>query len=501
MPRDSLKNLLGMFPYFFDKSSTSNFFKSQSVTNSQFQEMYNSLFDVVESFHLNKNCLIWKVQEEPYNYTINFVANYLNLKSVKCYKNDNLIYSEQYQLEDNVSSFVYSYEDTTANNGEDLEIIPNDLFKIDIETYDEYHIIKGFPENDVAKNDVYDHDSSLDEFGALHNIPRKEYILVDDVLLASTEPHYNNRLSEDDYHYMNRILNYMLLYHVTPLPVLEIWKLYGIDATMENREKYLLKLFDETKHPFDETTGLVEDWEPQPWEHKDKFCDYDSDLGEYFFVNTSTNIPVKNQNVTLTFKFLNSLAELLTGNYLVDIYQDNTLLVENYADASYTLDNSLFDQLEDNLFTIIGKKSDGEIIGTETVIITVRGCTNANWYVATNGSDSNDGKTANTSFQTIAKAIQSVQGNKNLIALSAGTYTITNPLTITEDCTILGCGEAIIQNTASNQFFTIPVNHSLILQDLKLKYDGDTHETDTQEYHNNNHSGTSITVITYEDLT
>ena len=85
---DSLQYLLSKFPYFFNKDAASNFYKSQSVTNAQFQGVYQSLFDVVESFKLDKNCLIWKEQSKPYEYTINFVANYPYLKSVKCYKND-----------------------------------------------------------------------------------------------------------------------------------------------------------------------------------------------------------------------------------------------------------------------------------------------------------------------------------------------------------------------------------------------------------------------------
>ena len=499
MPADSLKNLLGMFPYFFDKSETSNFFKSQSVTNKQFQDIYNSLFDVVESFHLQKRCLIWKEQTEPYEYSINFVANYPRLKSVNCYKNDELIYNEHYNLSDNVTSFIYSHEDTTLNDIGDLKIIPTDTFKMDIETYDEYLISKGFPENDNIQGDIYDHDKSLDILGVLHNIPRKKYIPVDDILLPATEPPYNNRLSEDDYHYMNRILNYLLKVHTLPLPVLEIWKLYGITATMENREKYLLKLFDETKHPFDETTGLVGEWEPEPWEHQDKFCDYNENLGEYFFVKVSTNIPVKNQDVLLYFQFLNCLAEPLTGNYCVDVYLEDTLIVENHNGASYKLDNSLFNQLDDTTFTVFGKHN-GEIISSEEIIIRVRGCNNANWYVSTNGDDSNDGKTVNTPFKTITKAVRSVQGSKNLIAVGEGTYSITAPIDISENCTILGCGETIIENNNSNRFFTIPVNQSLILQDLTLKNANNSHELSTMEYENNNPNGNPIFVITYEDL-
>ena len=71
--KDSLKNLMNLFPWFFDKSETSNFYKSQDVTNRRFQELSNDLFKIYESFHLNKRVLIWKDQVESYVYTINFV--------------------------------------------------------------------------------------------------------------------------------------------------------------------------------------------------------------------------------------------------------------------------------------------------------------------------------------------------------------------------------------------------------------------------------------------
>ena len=70
MPRDSLKSLMDMFPHFFDKSSTSNFYKSQDVTNKRFQELYNYLFKITQSFQLDKKLLIWKEQSVNFNYKI-----------------------------------------------------------------------------------------------------------------------------------------------------------------------------------------------------------------------------------------------------------------------------------------------------------------------------------------------------------------------------------------------------------------------------------------------
>ena len=483
--KDSLKKLLNKYPYFFNKSSTSNFFKSQNVTNERFRDVYQSIFEVVESFHLSKRCLIWKDQSEAYNYTMNFIVNYPNLKSVKIYKNDELIYIESYNYEDSISSFIYAHEDTTLDANENGEIIPTDTYKLSAETYDEIILEKGFPENDTILNDIYDHDVSLDEFGAFLNVPRKEYVLVSDELLSATEPPYNNRLSEDDYHYMNRMLNYALLYHTTPLPVLELWKLWSITATMENREKYLLKMFDETLYDYDEETGLVGDWTPKPWEHKDKFCQNDIDLGEYFFVRASTNVPARNSNVILNWVFMNNLAEPLSNNYLVDIYQDDTLIFENLTGSSQKLKYSLFTE-NVNKFKVVGKTSDGEIIGTETVTIMVRGCATANWYVSPTGDDNNDGKSIDTPFQTIQKAVSKVRGDWNLISILNGSYTITSPVKLHDSCNIMGCTLASIENTVNNKFFEIPAGKTLTLNDLELIHDSDNYVIENMHISNNN---------------
>ena len=365
MVKNSLQSLLDKFPYFLNKSKDSNFYKVQWVNNENFKLLYNDLFKVYESFHLSKNLLVWKEQSQAYDYQINFVANYPNLKSVTITKNDDLIYMETYQEEDNVNSFEYTYtceylitnmiqvnaykctncnniiftdtppeecgecighhpleqvniykcddcgeiyfapetptqcttcehetftelqayecgncgqiyfsdelEDTcpncnikiithptkeiyyndphvlindnrmefpepeidetltdddedniiieageyippeednesftnpadnTQDEGDDdysipIPVIPSDRFIITVETYDEYILEKGFPENDKTydeyknsdkKYDVFDHDYSLDEFGILNNIPRKEYIDVNNQFLNS----------------------------------------------------------------------------------------------------------------------------------------------------------------------------------------------------------------------------------------------------------------------------------------------------------------------------
>ena len=505
-----ITELMDMFPYFFDKSETSNFFKSQSVTNNQLLKIYQSLLTVKDSLSLDKKCLIWKEQTVPYDYTINFLVNYPYLKSVKCYKNDNLIYMEEYLEEDNISSFIYSYdnaeengifnetvEDTEEEN-EDTPIIPEDTFKIIAETYTEYIIEKGFPENDEPLGDIYDHDISLDEIGALTDIPRKTYKVTDDY--AHTEPPYNNRLSEDDYHYMNRIIEYNLKIHNTPLPVLEIWKLYGIFADMINREEYLLKMFDERMHPYNEETGLVGEWTPQPWEHKDKLCNLKPDLGRFFFVSANTLLPVKNQAVKFNFKYLNSLAEHLTGDYNVTILlqgeEEDTVLVENYPGEQYTVDSELISDDEPNIF-IFNAYYGNDLFATEELTVNVRGCNTADWYVSTSGDDDNTGK-IDDPFATLDKALSMVNGEENLIVLTSGTHSTDHIFNVPYTCTVLGCGDPIITSTDGLKFFRVYQNQSLNIQDITLTYDTSSSLIENSNWINNNKTNNPLYVILSE---
>ena len=497
--KDTHKKLMDMFPYLFDKSENSNFFKSQSVSANVFKDIFQSVSDIKDSLRLRKRCLIWKEQTEPYDYVINFVVNYPQLKSVKCYKNDTLVYMEEYLEEDNIGTFIYSYE-SVDNYAQDntSPIIPEDTFHIIAESYDEIIIRKGFPENDEILGNIYDHDESLDEIGALNGIPRKTYKVTDDY--AHTEPPYNNRSSEDDYHYMNRILEYNLRLHDTPLPVLEIWKEYSIFADMINREEYLLKMFDERMHPYNEETGLVGEWTPQPWEHKDKLCNLQPDLGRFFFVSANTLLPVKNQNVKFNFKYLNSLAEPLTGDYNVTISlqgdEEDTVLEEHYTGKQYIVSSEVIADDAPNVF--IFEAYNGEtLFATEEITINVRGCNTADWYVSTSGSDSGTGQ-SDDPFATLDKALSMVNGEENLIVLTSGTHSTDHIFNVPYTCTVLGCGDPIITSTDGLKFFRVYQNQSLNIQDITLTYDTSSSLIENSNWINNNKTNNPLYVVLRE---
>lgn len=484
---DSLKKLLNKFPFFLDKDHGSNFYKSQSVTNNQFKNISNDLYKVYESFHLNKRCMIWKEQHVPNEYQINFIVNYPNLKRVQCYKNNELIYFEEYTTM-NINSFVYVYD------GESKSIIPEDIFEVFVETFDEYSIRKGFPENNIAQGDIYDYDDSLDEIGALYNIPRKNYQIVDPESYSLTEPPYNNRLVEDDYHYMNRIIEYIIRLHTTPLPVLELWKLYGIDCEMVNHERFLLKMFDEEKHD--------KDWSPMLWEHKDKFCDYTPYAGEYFFVYANTLHPLIGSSVILNFRFVDSFVESLKGDYTVKIFFNGEQInpVENIS--SFKLDSTLFNTSDENIFTVTGYNPQGEEVSSKTLIVLVKGCNTADYYVTLDGDDSNSGTSRTESFASIKKAISKCYKDTNLISLGEGTYNFSKDINVNTTCILLGCprdqGEIILQNNI-NTFFNISPGVELTLKNICLSDGTNKHYIDELVLKNSNSNRQSVKLINYID--
>ena len=738
MVKHSLDKMIDKYPFFFDKRPISNFFKITKVYNENFKLMYNDLFKVYESFHINKRLFIWKEQSEPYSYTVHFLTKYPNIKSVSIYKNDDLIKFEEFDelnaideylfdyhaeyIKENIQplelfecdecgEIIYGYDnisicencgnnsfekvtpykcdecgeiyykkvddtdrDCIKNNhqdslklinafyclkcneiiyseylplecpncyvedytnlgswkitgewndiidvdertdfevyvlyntvvmdkvilskdndwevytqqlpivdevtgelinytlkynndlcnvilnelekhhtpntedfvppiysndksivlidnsenyddeivvssdvidvvedeeGDDDEVteiaieipqIPSDNFLIVVETFDEYIIEKGFPETDLNYIDyeqglkegsvvrsVFDHDYSLDGIGVLNNIPRKNYKVIDEPLLYPyTEPAFNNRETEDDYHYMKRMLEYNIRMWTMNPPSLELWKMYGVESRLINRERYLLKVFDENKHPFDEETGLVECWSPLAWEHKDKFCDGSKDNGEYFFVNASTVRPIPMENIICYFNILDGLGRVIEDEeYIVDIYKvitksdklndiqldldggvsdydgyeigDEFLLFSNLKDNKVKISYKAISDIKDpqtgyatNIFRFVCYKINGELLGKTDIVINVRDYLDADWFVdETANIDKETGEkiinyigdgSLERPFLTLQECLNNVTSGLNFICL-LNNINLNEPLIIPTSCIILG---------------------------------------------------------------
>lgn len=521
MPYKSFESLLSKFPYFLNKNWDSNFSKSERVFNSEFKKVYNNLYDVYLASKLRKHVLIWKEQNSGYNYDMYFAVSFPNLKSVCITEhymelvsqevvlddgsikiNESMqeiskdIYTETFNYDDFVNHFEYLHSNTSQT------IIPTEKYTITVETWDEYTTTKGFPENPIIVGDEYDHDYSLDAFGEYFRCPRRTYKEVKTSQYSDTIPAYDNQVTEDDYHYMQRLLYYATHLNDTPLPVLEIFKLFSItDAQLLNRSRLICRMTDTSKHL--ENGVYNRGWIPQRWEHKDRWCEGLSD-DLFLFANVNNNNLLEGQKFNFTFKILNSKGEEVYNNnsyntisetiieesekpYIIVPYKNNKLFKEglflnsnetwrlktediNNTDSAFIFKcfKTIEDAQKDTTPDLIIHEND---LTSEEIYITVKGCNSADWYVdAENGNDNNLGNSKTTAFKTLKQALSHVEGEKNIISLLNGTYNIL-PENITENTTITSCPEYNPIITCNDPtFFRVYQNASLTLKNIRLNY-------------------------------
>lgn len=556
----SIDKLLEKFPYFLNKSTGSNFYKSEWVFNEWFKEVYNDLFLTYCSQKLSKPLLVWKVQNEPYKYDMCFAVVLNNLKTVIIYQNDVMVYREDYGPEDNQNSFYHVLNGVCEDN-----IIPDDSFLLYVESYDEYVLCKGFPENDEndyisinetvfedlsvelkintsvpdvanvcvmkgsdvvytytdnidetfkinepalydsyyvkvttsnpliyyekrwSKLDSYSHDSSLDELGVFYSMPRKTYTYTHhkkwyNTYYASTEPPYNNRYTEDDYHYMNRMITYTTLYHTTPLPILELWKLFGITATIKNRKDILCKMYEKSLHD--------PNWKPDDdYSHKNlMYVEPESNV-KMLIATVDNSSPYYGMpvyfNLTLYDEHFNTRE--LKG--YVEVYErtnDNNTLIDTIQVNNWVLDtNNLNNGI--HAYTFKYYEDDVFICESDELFITLKGCDDADIYISTKGDDNNDGS-KNKPVKSFEKAVNLVESNKSLIFVGAGDYYLKDTLNINKSCTITHCqnGEVNIHSPTKVVFNIMPdtvlnlVNVNCWFRDYVYRAVMDTHSNNSK---------------------
>lgn len=517
----SFDKLLDKFPYFLNKNKDSNFSKSETVFNEEFKRIYNTLYDAYLSSKLDKHILLWKVQEAPFEYDMCFHVSLPDLKSVTVTRHylemviqevmgddgtvqemetfeekHEDIYTETYEYNEHINRFEY-LESMTSET-----VIPTDKYTISVETWNEYTVVKGFPENSTIQGNEYDHDISLDHFGNILKFPRRTYNIVEPGDYPNTVPAYDNQQTEDDYHYLQRLLYYTSHLQDTPLPVLEIFKLFSItDAQLLNRSRLICRMTDTSKHL--ENGVYNRGWIPQRWEHEDRWCEGLSD-DLFLFANVNNNNLLEGQKFNFTFKILNSKGEEVYNNntyntisetiieesekpYIIVPYNNNKLFKEglflnsnetwslktediNNTDSTFIFKcfKTIEDAQKDTTPDLIIHEND---LTSEEIYITVKGCNSADWYVdAQNGNDTNNGNSKTTAFKTLKQALSHVEGEKNIISLLNGVYNIL-PENITENTTITSCQEYNPIITCSDPtFFRIYQNASLTLKNIRLNY-------------------------------
>ena len=256
--KTKLQEYLDQYPQFLDKSPDSNFTRQTMVYNKQRKELLQQCNNLRLSQDLNRPLQIQKIQNQPGLAVFNFYVYIENIKEVKIeqYNKENTmtVLVDETFTKENVNNYSYSTTLTSTS-----EIIPYSNFKLIVDTYDEYHYEKGYPENNIIQGNEYDHDTALDKLGKLLGVERYKHIEVGESSLYKTLPSYFDGATEDDYYYQERIKEYVSRFGVTSLPQLDFWKRFGYDTEMYNRKRLLTSqggVEDIDSWVYDKDTGL-----------------------------------------------------------------------------------------------------------------------------------------------------------------------------------------------------------------------------------------------------
>lgn len=260
---------------------------------------YTVMEDNVLEWRYNETFLSITLEEISYSKYLTFRVHKDRIRKITIYKNENPFITHEFDVErigsTKSTDFSYTYfddaitneetylvgnfdsyyelEDEDANNvkryyvdtGKDEYVfrlpltsddfdkngIIKDTYDLKVTTFEKRHhcrqeydkvYSKRYCGYDERLNDCFDHDYSLDMIGRLLNIHRFHFYHVyeeDEYHFSRTYPPYNDRATEDDYHYMKRIQYYISNYNHIVFPVLEFWKYYHTFTTIHSRKRII----------------------------------------------------------------------------------------------------------------------------------------------------------------------------------------------------------------------------------------------------------------------
>lgn len=166
MKINRLNHTKKLYPHFYDKTDDSNFTKHLKIVGKPQQDIRHKLKAIEWSRILEKPLQVWKEQTKPYVYDMHFKVIVPYLKEVNIYKNpiinddeevigfEELCSTEQFTYEQNRKLYEKVLSDLQSD-----DIIPKDNYLLEIFTWDDYHFLKGYPENDftVKEDNILDY--------------------------------------------------------------------------------------------------------------------------------------------------------------------------------------------------------------------------------------------------------------------------------------------------------------------------------------------------------
>ena len=97
-----------------------------------------------------------------------------------------------------------------------------------------------------------------------------------------------------------------------------------------------------------------------------------------------------------------------------------------------------------------------------------QGALEGDWYVSETGNNNNDGKTRETSFLTIYKAVSSATSGDTIVVLP-GSYPYSTITSISKDITIIADGDVILTRTAGAYFSSGTGSYNIVFKGLTFR--------------------------------
>ena len=216
MKINRLNHTKKLYPHFYDKTDDSNFTKHLKVVGEPQQDIRHKLKAIEWSRILEKPLQVWKEQTKPHIYDMHFKVIVPNIKEVNIYKNpiindneevigfEELCSTEQFTYEQNRKLYERILYDLSSN-----DIIPKDNYLLEIFTWDDYHFLKGYPENDftVKEDNILDYRYNETFLNInLETISYTKYLTFrvhKDNIKQITIYKNNNRIFQQDFDYDN----------------------------------------------------------------------------------------------------------------------------------------------------------------------------------------------------------------------------------------------------------------------------------------------------------
>lgn len=243
-----IKRLMRYYPRFLDRSPTSVNYRFLESMIKPIQEFKTQIYLLKRLLSLSRPITIYRVQSQPNIYNINFVVDLPDIQNVNIWRevgNDKYLVHTTGELLPGTDSYTFTY------TGYSDEIIPTDKFTIEVMTWGEINLKKGFPENDTPQGDHFDHEEALDIIGEWLGIPRKVYDLtISEEDFPYTVPPYNTNRTEWDHTYRERILTYMDKLVREGFIDSELYRIFEVSPTCEGAWRYCA--FQDVNEPQDE---------------------------------------------------------------------------------------------------------------------------------------------------------------------------------------------------------------------------------------------------------